>query len=135
AAWAVRNVIAVRSLGAPARPISTAPREGAVLVTGATGFIGRALVAALLAQGRRVVILSRDGLAARAQFGSAPMIVEDLEPIPAEVRIEAVVNLAGAMVAGGPWTKRRKAVLLQSRLAVTRALIELMSRMERAPAV
>ena len=75
-----------------------------MLVTGATGFIGRRLTAALLAQQRRVIVLTRDRLAARAQFGAAPLIVESLDELPDELELDAIVNLAGASVAGGLWT-------------------------------
>jgi hypothetical protein len=129
--WAVRDLAA--STSHRERSISTAPREGTVLITGATGFIGRAVTAALLAQGRRVMILTRDARAARAQFGPAPLIVENLDHVPSEMRIEAVVNLAGALVAGGWWTERRRRILLQSRIHTTQALIALMGRLERAP--
>ena len=84
-AWSVRNWIAVASLAHDGAPISTAAAEGTVLVTGATGFIGRRLTAALLAQQRRVIVLTRDRLAARAQFGPAPLIVESLDELPDEL--------------------------------------------------
>jgi uncharacterized protein (TIGR01777 family) len=41
---------------------------------------------------------------------------------PVEV-FDVVINLAGAPVVGMPWTPRRKAILLASRLAITEALI------------
>ena len=84
-AWSVRNWIAVAALANDGAPISTATAEGTVLVTGATGFIGRRLTAALLAQQRRVIVLTRDRLAARAQFGPAPLIVESLDELPDEL--------------------------------------------------
>jgi len=134
-AWGVRDTAAALSLGAPARAISTARREGTVLVTGATGFIGRLVVRALLAQGRRAIVLTRDRAAARSLFGAAPMVIESLDELPAELRLDAVVNLAGASVAGAPWTKGRRRRLLASRIETTRALVDLITRLERAPGV
>mgnify|MGYP006140985417 CR=1 FL=1 len=53
-AWSLRNALAVRRLrDEPAPPVQAPPRGGdAVLVTGGTGFVGRALVARLRAEGR-----------------------------------------------------------------------------------
>ena len=134
-AWSVRNWIAVASLARDGAPISTAAAEGTVLVTGATGFIGRRLTAALLAQQRRVIVLTRDRLAARAQFGPAPLIVESLDELPGELEVDAIVNLAGASVAGGLWTTARRRLLKTSRVETTRALVAFAARLRRPPGV
>jgi uncharacterized protein len=134
-AWSARNWIAVASLAHDGAPISTAPAKGTVLVTGATGFIGRRLTAALLAQERRVIVLTRDRLEARAQFGPAPLIVESLDELPDELEVDAIVNLAGASVAGGLWTKARRRVLMASRVETTRALVAFAARLRRQPGV
>jgi len=132
-AWSVRNAIAVASLGSDGTPISTAAAVGTVLVTGATGFVGRRLTAALLAQHRRVIVLTRDRMAARAQFGAAPWVVESLDELPDELELDAVVNLAGASVAGGLWTPARRRTLLGSRIGTTERLVALFARMKRPP--
>jgi uncharacterized protein (TIGR01777 family) len=132
-AWSVRNAVAVVSLGSDGTPISTAAVSGTVLVTGATGFVGRRLTAALLAQQRRVIILTRDRLAARAQFGLAPRVIESLDELPDELELDAVVNLAGASVAGGLWTAARRRALLGSRLGTTEQLVAFFARMKRPP--
>jgi len=135
AAWALRNTLAVFVLGRAEMAISTATAEGTVLITGATGFIGRRLTAAVLAQQRRVILLTRDRMAARAQFGPAPMIVESLDELPDELRLDAVVNLAGASVAGGLWTAGRRRVLMRSRVETTRRLVALAARLHEPPRV
>jgi hypothetical protein len=76
-----------------------------VAVTGATGFIGRRLCAALGEAGHGVVVVSRDAQRAAGQVpegaryvawpgGSAPL------PGGALAGVDAVVNLAGEGVAG-----------------------------------
>jgi len=134
-AWAVRDgLAATRRLPAPPEP-AVALRGQTVLVTGATGFIGAPLVARRLARGDRVVVLVRDEIAARLRWPSGVLIVRDLADLPAELRIDAVVNLAGAPVAAGPWTRARRKVLLASRLDTTRAVGRLIERLERPPEV
>jgi uncharacterized protein (TIGR01777 family) len=145
-AWSVRNALAVADL---ARVAGAAARRGgecrmnrtdhliapAVLVTGATGFIGSALVAQLREAGRRVIVLSRDLKQARAAFGADVWAVDRLDAIPSETRIDAVVNLAGARVLGLPWTATRRRALLDSRVGVTASVVELMRRLEQRPLV
>lgn len=138
AAWSVRNVIAVRKLyamtEAPVQP-ATQRRQPAVLVTGATGFVGQALVAELCRDGRRVIALSRDLRQARAQFGEGVWVVDTLDAIPSETRIDAVVHLAGARVLGLPWTAARRRVLLGSRTGITQQVVALMRRLAQRPRV
>lgn len=104
-----------------------------VLVTGATGFIGPKLVRRLREQGDRVSAYVRDAAKARAVLGPDVELVTDLAALPSGESVDAIVNLAGASIAGGLWTARRRRVLLESRLGVTRALLELCARLERKP--
>lgn len=140
-AWSARNAIAAVRLHREARHSQAAaeplppPVGDAVLVTGGTGFIGTALVSGLLAENRRVIVLTRDPRQAAAAFGPRVAAVESLDAIPPEARIAAVVNLAGAPVLGGPWTAARRRVLLGSRTGTTRAVLALLARLESKPAV
>jgi uncharacterized protein (TIGR01777 family) len=99
-----------------------------VVVTGATGFIGRALVAALRARGDEVTALARDADAAGRTLG-VPAIAADLEiagPWQATVAAaEAVIHLAGEPVAGdGRWDARKKQRIRDSRVESTRLIVE-----------
>jgi uncharacterized protein (TIGR01777 family) len=141
-AWSVRNVLAVRQLNRiaqqlpPVLSLSHGHRIApALLVTGATGFVGSALVADLLRDGQRVIVLSRDLLQARAAFGPGVWVVDSLDAIPSETCIDAVVNLAGARVLGMPWTAARRRTLLSSRVGVTAAVVDLMRRLQQPPRV
>lgn len=100
-------------------------------VTGATGLIGPALVAALRDRGAQVTVLSRDPARAEARLGAAgPAGVEavrwDLmnEPAPARALAgrDAVVHLAGENVAQR-WTSKAKQAIRESRVAGTRHLV------------
>ena len=136
-AWSLRNAIAARQLTAQVEATNyvAVPRGPAVLVTGATGFIGSALVRSLLQDGRRVIVFSRDPVQARQLFGERVWAVDRLDDIPAETRIEAVVHLAGAPVIGLPWTARRREVLMASRTRTMQEVLALMRRLEQAPRV
>ena len=139
--WSARNALAVRHLHqlASASDPSTQAAQGAggptVLVTGGTGFIGSALVARLLAEGRRVIVLTRDPMQARASLGSRVWAVDRLNDIPSETRIDAVVNLAGAAILSMPWTAARRQVLLQSRHRTADEVCRLMERLHQRPDV
>jgi len=141
-AWSVRNTLAAIQLyrAAPPAPPRALHTRGlqpqpATLVTGATGFVGSALVADLVRDGQRVIVLTRDALQARASFGPSVWVVDTLDAIPSETTIDAVVNLAGARVLGMPWTAARRRQLLASRVDTTVAVVSLMRRLQKAPRV
>ncbi len=100
-------------------------------LTGATGLIGRPLVAALAQRGAQLTVLSRDPERARARLsapGQAPVLALGWEPAreaaPAEALEgrDAVVNLAGERVAQR-WSERAKRAIRESRVTGTRNLV------------
>ena len=99
-----------------------------VVVTGATGFIGSALVPLLRSSGHTVVVLSRDADRARSQLGDVTAIAADLQnPGPwtaALADAAAVIHLAGESVASRRWDARQKQRLRDSRVETTRTLVE-----------
>jgi uncharacterized protein (TIGR01777 family) len=110
------------------------PERQTVLVTGATGFIGRRIVEALAAAGHQPIVLARDPAKA-ARLAVPFRLVTSLDQIPNDTRIDAVINLAGEPIADRPWTAARRRRLLASRLRVTRAVVRLIERLEHKPAV
>jgi len=118
------------------RGFAATPRAGAklVLVTGATGFIGRHLVYRLVERGDRVIVLARDRDKAADLFGPHAGVVTSLDEVSDSASIDAIVNLAGAPIATRRWTRRRKRELLMSRIAVTRALVAFAARLSKPPA-
>lgn len=130
----LRDLHAARKLG----ELSRAPRVdfGAtrlrVLVSGATGFIGRRLVWALLDAGHAVTLHARDATRAWLLFEGKVAVQTSL---PAKASFDVVINLAGAPVIGPPWTNARRRTLLESRLGTTRELVDFIARTEDKPAV
>ena len=101
-----------------------------VLITGGTGFIGQALLPALVNEGHSLTLLSRQ----ESPYGGQYPAVRSLDEIPSDRNIDAVINLAGASMAGKRWSRRYKNELNASRLTTTESLIRLFNRLERPPA-
>jgi uncharacterized protein (TIGR01777 family) len=109
-----------------------------IVIAGASGFIGRALVDELAGRGYRIVALTRR---------------PDRSGLPREVRIEAwdartaggwhgqidgalaVVNLAGDSLARGRWTRAKRNRILASRTRSGAALVEAVRAAGRRPRV
>jgi uncharacterized protein len=111
-----------------------------ILITGATGFIGRALVLRLLREGHRPIALVRSVDRARNQLGSETELVagsgETNETlVEALSRSQAVVNLAGEPIFGKRWTSRQRKRLVDSRVNTTRHLVEAMEAVSPRPGV
>jgi len=94
-----------------------------VFVTGATGLVGRPLVAALLARGDAVTALTRRAASARLPPAARVVEGDPARPGPwqeALAAADACVHLAGEPVAEGRWTPERKARIEASRVDSTR---------------
>jgi uncharacterized protein (TIGR01777 family) len=108
-----------------------------VLVTGGTGFIGKALVERLGKENHHVFLLSRRAQALRTAYVQA--VLWDGRTIGPWVRwlegVDAVVNLAGESIGAKRWTRRRKALLVDSRIEPTRAIVAAIGSAEKKPAV
>ncbi|WP_419919861.1 TIGR01777 family oxidoreductase [Candidatus Poriferisocius sp.] len=105
-----------------------------VVVAGASGLIGTALVNHLNAAGHEVIRLGRDP-AARADdtryWNPATGAIDD----DAFDGVEGVVNLAGAGIADRRWTKNRRRELRRSRVGATELLVEAMMANPNPPGV
>lgn len=106
-----------------------------ILLTGGTGFLGRALVAHWLQQGHQLTVLSRNPLAASQCLGDAVDTVSDLTLLPGSAHFDAVVNLAGEPIFGRRWTADRKQQLRDSRIRLTENLLAFIEQLPHKPAV
>ena len=93
-----------------------------IVVSGASGLLGRHLIALLAAQGDDVVALIRrqqDVPGARSMLWNANGTV----PEEALVGAQAMVNLAGENIGSQRWTVQRRAQLINSRVDATRSCV------------
>lgn len=140
-AWSLRDAMAALRHRTPPEwvrnPIARASKPSGryVLISGATGFIGGHLVRSLVERGDVVTVLTRNPDRALDRFGPHVQIVTTLDAIASDTLVHAIVNLAGARILGLPWTRARRRVLKESRLGITRALVNLCARLDRPPQV
>jgi uncharacterized protein (TIGR01777 family) len=105
-----------------------------VLVTGASGLIGSALVPFLTAGGHAVTRLVRS----TPRPGSAEIPWDPAArsiPTPALEGFDAMVHLAGDNIASGRWTAAKKASIRNSRVQGTTILCDALAQLVKPPKV
>ncbi|MEW9548846.1 TIGR01777 family oxidoreductase [Nonomuraea sp. NPDC050783] len=105
----------------------------AIIVTGASGLLGTALVEALRDEGRQVVRLVRREARGPGEVSWRPG--DRLADPSALEGAEAVVHLAGAPIGDRRWSAAYKRELVASRVAGTRTLVEALRELSRPPEV
>ncbi len=104
-----------------------------IVITGASGLIGTALVPFLRTSGHDVVQFVRRAPRSTAEAHWDPERGE-IDQATLEGQ-DAVVHLSGANLADRRWTAARKAMLLASRVGPTRLLAETLAGLSKPPAV
>jgi uncharacterized protein len=103
-----------------------------ILVTGASGLIGRRLVPVLLKAGHAVVATSRDPESLRFPAGVLPLGWDTQEMLQVPGKVDAIIHLAGEPIVGSRWSPARKQAILDTRVQSTRRIAEFVAR--RKPA-
>jgi uncharacterized protein len=107
-----------------------------IVLAGATGFIGRALVADLQGAGHDLVVLTRNppgaGLGAGVSLTAWDARTPNGALTGALEGAGAVINLAGANIGAQRWTASRKQELRESRQAATAAIVSAMEALSPA---
>ncbi len=106
-----------------------------VFITGGTGFIGRHLCRLLHEHNHTLTVLSRQTGDKIRQICGETEILHHIDELTPSHRFDAVVNLAGEPIIGPPWTKKRKQVLWDSRVTLTRRLVEWIAQADQSPSV
>lgn len=96
-----------------------------IVITGATGFIGRNLAPTLLKQHHTVFFVGRDTAKIHKVFGKnvTALTWKQLEEILPD-DIDAVINLAGENIGDGFWTKAKKARIKTSRANAANQIVK-----------
>jgi uncharacterized protein (TIGR01777 family) len=108
-----------------------------ITITGATGFIGRRLIARLGREPHQLHALSRR---TNVKFGDTAVWISKWDPMVGEppeesvANADAIVHLAGEPVAQR-WTPEAKAKIHDSRVQGTRRLVQALSTQPRRPSV
>jgi len=102
-----------------------------ILISGASGLIGSALVLQLQAEGHSVIRLTRRDDSDSIYWNPAHGILR----LPASIRIDAVVHLAGENIAEGRWTKQKKKRIRSSRIDGTTLISQTIATLDPKPRV
>lgn len=107
-----------------------------VLIAGGSGVIGRELTAELENAGHVVHTLTRSAELAATESrtyvwnpGTSPLDLDALGTF------DAIINLAGSSISQMPWTAKRRASILHSRLAATNTITEAIATSTRPPQI
>ena len=111
-----------------------------IIITGATGFIGRALCRKLLEGGYEVVALSRNPKTGSESLPDQVKIVNwDARTAEGWADLAdgayAIINLAGENIGSGRWTERKKRRILESRLNAGGAVVDAVEKAGDKPKV
>jgi len=111
-----------------------------IIITGATGLIGKKITSQLIERGDEVIIFTRDAKKTKTIFPLAKECVEwnyknSFEWQKYLENYDAVIHLAGANVFSKRWTDVFKKEILESRVQSTRSLIEAIKLCNKKPEV
>jgi uncharacterized protein (TIGR01777 family) len=106
-----------------------------VVVTGATGFIGRAVLRRLLRDESEVIAVVRDVPRARTLLGPDVRCVPESELAATIDGSDGVVNLAGEPMMPARWTQKKRERILSSRVGTTEKIVAAIRAATRRPEV
>lgn len=110
-----------------------------ILVTGATGFVGRKLCLELLQKGYELKIISRDVDSAKEKlpFPGTFLAWDGHSPLPSSFfeGVHAVIHLAGEPIAERRWSEKVKDAIRSSRTAGTDEVLKAISRCTNPPQI
>ncbi len=101
-----------------------------ILLTGSTGLIGKALSRYLKTKGHNIYPLYRKPSTAKVHYWNPE---EDQIHLDDQIKLHAVIHLAGENIADSRWNQKKKDSILNSRVHGTRLIAETISQLENRP--
>jgi uncharacterized protein (TIGR01777 family) len=102
-----------------------------ILITGATGFVGKSLTNRLLSKGYEINVLTRDKSKAKSVFPDSRVVAFEwknnleLPPLEALEGVRGIINLMGENIGAKKWSADQKKKLKESRVDATKNLVKL----------
>jgi uncharacterized protein len=111
-----------------------------ILITGASGSIGRRLIQNLVSRNDEVIVFTQNAQQAQSKLSGVKDIIKWDYNKPAEWKeylngVDAVVHLAGANLGAKRWNEKYKKLAYDSRIVSTRNLVEAIKSFEKKPKV
>ncbi len=104
-----------------------------ILMSGASGLVGKNLVPFFTTGGHKVIrLVRRKATGANELYWNPDRGELDLADLD---HVDAVINLSGENIGEGRWTARKKEKIISSRIKTTRLLVEKMREMAHPPKV
>lgn len=107
-----------------------------ILITGASGFIGREIVNRLHSQGHQILALTNGIRSTKKKLGKKARVFHWGQTdtlLKQHPKIDVIINLAGANIGSKRWTIANRARLLTSRVITTQKLATLIEDLETPP--
>lgn len=110
-----------------------------IILTGATGFVGKKLISILVEKGYAISVLSRNKNSAKKILGKDIEVYEWDYTKSSDDIIEiingcfAIINLAGASIAGKRWDEEYKKLIYNSRIITAAKITDAISKCEVKP--
>lgn len=102
-----------------------------ILITGGTGFIGQRLIPALQTGHHKIIVLTRN--ATTANLPAPITLIETLDSLHDDDKIDVIINLAGESLSTGLWTAKKQTAMRESRIGLTAKLNALIARLNNKP--
>ena len=111
-----------------------------IIITGATGLVGKNISSELIKKSEEVIVFTRNVEAGKNKVPNASMYLKWNYDKPEEWKehinnSKAIIHLAGANLASKRWSKKYKKIITESRIKSTQNLIKAVTEVKNKPEV
>ncbi len=104
-----------------------------IVIAGGSGFIGRKLTKYFASQEYEVIILTRNFKENELNISYVEWLNERYRPEYEIKKADVFINLAGASINNGRWTKKHQEVIYNSRITATNELLRIIDQLPSPP--